>query len=422
MRDILIEIWSSLRRNKLRTALTGFAVAWGIFMLIVLLGAGNGLINGSTENASTFLNNSMEVYGGATSLPYAGFKEGRVVNLDNGDIKTTESSLFSENVDDITASVSLSAMTVTYGEQYRSLSLAGVLPKAQKVENIRMVAGRFINQSDLSEKRKTLVIGENLVEELSEDKETPSQFIGKMLKAGNLMFKVVGVYKADESMMGYDAYIPFTTAQLLSAKGDEVDNLHFTFHGLNTIEANDEFEERYRQEINRNHDVDPADPSAIWLFNRFAANIQMSQSMAILKVALWIIGILTLLSGIVGVSNIMLITVKERKHEFGIRKAIGAKPKSILRLVVTESLVITGFFGYVGMLLGMLACDVMGRTLGNETIDIGVGSMKVFSNPSVGMDVAIGATVLLIVAGIIAGIAPAWKASKIRPIEALRAD
>ena len=170
------------------------------------------------------------------------------------------------------------------------------------------------------------------------------------------------------------------------------------------------------------HDVAPEDPSAFWIDNGYTDNMQMSKASAIIRTALWILGLLTLVSGIVGISNIMLITVKERTHEFGIRKALGARPGAILSLIITESVAITAVFGYVGMLVGLVACEILDKTVGQRGVNIGFEEIRMLVNPSVGLDVALEATLLLIVAGTLAGIIPAWKAAKVKPIEALRAE
>ena len=248
------------------------------------------------------------------------------------------------------------------------------------------------------------------------------RLLGKYVKVNNFAFKVVGIYKEDESEQTMEAFCPFTTFKTMFGKGDKVGNIIFTFHGINTLEESEAFENKYRQKINRNHDAAPDDESALWIWNRTSDSIQMDTGISIIRTALWIIGLLTLLSGIVGISNIMLITVKERTHEFGIRKAIGAKPMSILKLIITESIIITSFFGYVGMMAGILANEWMDATIGHETMDMGIYQETMFLNPTVGLDVCIEATVIMIVAGTIAGIIPAWKAARIRPIKALMAN
>lgn len=233
---------------------------------------------------------------------------------------------------------------------------------------------------------------------------------------------MVGIYKDDNSRMNTDAYTAFTTLRTMYGRGDKADMIFFTFGGLETMEANEKFEAGYRANINRNHRAAPDDEESIWLWNRFTQNLQMNTGTDIIRTALWIIGLFTLLSGIVGVSNIMLITVKERTHEFGIRKAIGAKPWSILRLIITESIIITTFFGYIGMILGIAANMYMDATIGHQQVDTGLFEAAMFVNPTVGLDVCIQATLVMIIAGTVAGLVPARRAANIRPIEALRAE
>jgi len=232
----------------------------------------------------------------------------------------------------------------------------------------------------------------------------------------------VGIYKDQEegSSEAFSAYS--TIKSIYGAKTDNAGNIEFTFHGLTTEKANEDFESDYRHRLNANHQAHPEDESSVWLWNRYTMNMQMETGIGIIRTFLWIVGLFTLLSGIVGVSNIMLITVKERTHEFGIRKAIGAKPWSILKLIIIESVIITTFFGYVGMVLGVLANEYMDATIGHEVIDTGLFKATMFLDPTVGLDVCIEATMVMIIAGTIAGLIPAFKASRIRPIEALRAD
>ena len=417
MRDIITEIWSTARRNKLRTALTGFAVAWGIFMLIVLLGAGNGLINASMNNNSRFIANSMAIFGGTTSKPYKGLKEGRYVPLKDKDITTTETQ-FMENIDEVGARVSQPATTISLGENYVSTTLSGVYPNQEQTDKMEMRYGRFINQIDMKEKRKVLVLGDKQAEELTHNVEA---LVGKYLKVGAFAFRVVGIYKEKQNSSA-SAYTAYTTLQTVYGKSNQPERIIFTFHGLNTEKANEDFEKEYRAKLNTAHQADPEDESALWIWNRYTQRLQMEMGMSIIRTALWIVGLFTLLSGIVGVSNIMLITVKERTREFGIRKAIGAKPWSILKLIIVESVIITTFFGYIGMVLGVAANEYMDATLGHDVIDTGLFKTTMFVNPTVGLDVCIEATMVMVIAGTLAGLVPALKASRIRPIEALRAE
>ena len=417
--ELLKEIWQTARRNKLRTALTGFAVAWGIFMIIVLLGAGNGLINANVKQASNWLTSSMEAYGGYTSKAYNGLSEGRGIELNNKDLAATETE-FSKNIDAVGA-VYYHSGTVSFGEQYLSnLQVVGVYPLHSQILKRDLLCGRHINDIDLKEKRKVLVLADNQAKEL-EPKDC-KLLLGKHVKLGNIAFKVVGIYKStgDGESSAYASYS--TIKSVFGANSSSIGHIEFTFHGLETEADNDIFEKSYRRRLNANHQAHPEDESAIWIWNGYTQNLQMQQGIAIIRTALWVVGLFTLLSGIVGVSNIMLITVKERTHEFGIRKAIGAKPWSILKLIIIESVIITTFFGYIGMVLGVLANEYMDATIGHETIDTGLFQATMFLDPTVGLDVCIEATMVMVIAGTIAGLIPAYKASRIRPIEALRAD
>ena len=413
MRDIIIEIWSTARRNKLRTTLTGFAVAWGIFMLIVLLGAGNGLINANLKQSDRFLSSSMVVYGGWTSKAYQGLKEGRDIRLHERDMEIT-STEFAQNVDDVGAQYTTSA-TISHGQQYISTSIAGVYPNHTQINKVQMLDGRFINEIDLKETRKVLVMSNKQAKELK-------CRIGDFVHVGNFAFKVVGIYKENENGRAEVFGSYSAIKRIYGANTDDAGRIEFTFHGLPTEEANEAFERDYRHRLNAEHQAHPDDEDAVWLWNRFTQNLQMEQGIGIIRTALWIVGLFTLLSGIVGVSNIMLITVKERTHEFGIRKAIGAKPWGILKLIIIESVIITTFFGYIGMVLGVAANEYMDATLGHETIDTGLFKATMFLDPTVGLDVCFEATMVMILAGTLAGLIPAFKASRILPIEALRAD
>ncbi len=422
--ELLNEIWQTARRNKLRTGLTGFAVAWGIFMLIVLLGAGNGLINAQMKQSNRFLSNSMMIFGGETSKPYKGLKEGRDIRLQKRDVETTRHD-FADYMDEVGALMSKEGLTISLGQQYISNSLLGVYPNHNQVDKVEMLYGRFINQLDLQQQRKVIVLSNKHAQELlgtkPNDDVSISRLIGQYVDVGNFVFRVVGIYKEREDGRS-NALTAFTTLSTMFGMGDEVGRIEFTFHGLPTEQANEEFEKKYRARLNANHQAAPDDERSVWIWNRYTQSMQMNKGIGIIHTALWIVGLFTLLSGIVGVSNIMLITVKERTREFGIRKAIGAKPWSILKLIIIESVIITTFFGYIGMVLGVAANEYMDATLGHDTIDTGLFKATVFVDPTVGLDVCFEATMVMVIAGTIAGLIPAFKASRIRPIEALRAD
>ena len=419
MRELIKEIWSTSKRNKLRTSLTGFAVAWGIFMLIFLLGAGNGLINAQLQQSTRFLANSMRVFPGETSKAYKGLKEGRSITLNDRDILISNET-YGQYVDDVGGRLEQYNVNINYGDNYvASQSLVGVAPTHPKIDKTEMIAGRFINEIDMKEQRKNVVLSRSQAKELCKDYRS---LVGKNVKISNLNFQVVGIYKDDESRNNTDAFIAYSTIKTIYAKGDDAGSLEFTIKNLKTKEDNEQFEKNYRASINNNHQAAPDDNRTIWLWNRYMDNIQMNQGIAIMQTALWIVGLFTLLSGIVGVSNIMLITVKERTREFGVRKAIGAKPWSILKLIITESIIITSFFGYIGMVCGVAANEIMDATIGHTTIDTGLFKAAMFVNPTVGIGTCIGATIAIVIAGTIAGLIPAIKAARIRPIEALRAE
>lgn len=417
--SLLSEVWSTSKRNKLRTSLTGFAVAWGIFMLIFLLGAGNGLINAQLQQSTRFLANSMRVFPGETSKAYKGLKEGRSITLNDRDILISNQT-YGQYVDDVGGRLEQYNVNINYGDNYvASQSLVGVAPTHPKIDKTEMIAGRFINEIDMKEQRKNVVLSRSQAKELSKDYRS---LVGKNVKISNLNFQVVGIYKDDESRNNTEAFIAYSTIKTIYAKGDDAGSLEFTIKNLKTQEDNEQFEKNYRASINNNHQAAPNDDRTIWLWNRYMDNIQMNQGIAIMQTALWIVGLFTLLSGIVGVSNIMLITVKERTREFGVRKAIGAKPWSILKLIITESIIITSFFGYIGMVCGVAANEIMDATIGHTTVDTGLFKAAMFVNPTVGLGTCIGATITIVIAGTIAGLIPAIKAARIRPIEALRAE
>ncbi len=420
MRDIFNEIWTTIRHNRLRTALTGFSVAWGIFILIVLLGAGNGLINGIMGNRMKVLTNSMTIFGGQTSKAYDGLGEGRPIELDDKDLAITREG-FAAYIDGVGAELDKQGQTIACADNYSTgVNVSGVYPNDVEINKRDMLAGRFVNQIDMRDRRKSLVISLNMAKELMP--QAPLNLEGRVVKVDNLAFTVVGIYDSDKSTMGNDAFIPFTTFRSIYSSGDKTGNIVFSFHGLKTEQDNEKFEDAYRARVNRNHRAAPDDGSSVWIWNRFTQDIQLNTATAVIRTALWVVGILTLLSGIVGVSNIMLITVKERTHEFGIRKAIGAKPWSLLRLIIIESVTITTFFGYIGMVLGIAATQYMDATIGHTNVDNGLFQAKIFVDPTVGIGICVQATVLMIVAGTVAGLIPARKAARIRPIEALRSE
>ncbi len=416
MIDIFQEIIGTLKRNKLRTALTGFAVAWGIFMLIVLLGAGNGLMNAFELQSGNMSMNSMEIWPGQTSMPYKGLKEGRNIKLTEKELELTRD--MKEHITHASAIISQGGVNVSNKQDHLSIQLTGVMPNYPETNGLQLKEGRFINQLDMQQKRKVIVIHEKTAQMLFDD--DTSKAIGKYLNASGIPYLVVGIYTSMLEEFSPTAYLPYSTLQLIYNKGDAIGSIVFLTQGITDLAGSETFEQAYRTAIGKAKQFDAEDRSAIHVWNRFTQYLQQQTASDLLRTSIWVIGIFTLLSGIVGVSNIMLITVKERTREFGIRKALGAKPTSILWLIIAESITITTFFGYIGMVAGILATEYMNSISGEQVVDLGVGSATVFVDPTVDIHIAIQATLTLIIAGTLAGFFPARKAVMIRPIEALR--
>lgn len=420
MHDLLHEIWSSIRRNKLRTCLTGLAVSWGIFIIILLLGAGNGLMNAFQKQGENVATNTMELYGGRTTKPYDGFQQGRYVPLKEEDVDLLKSAQFADVIDEIVILKSSNDNKLVYDTYTKNVSLCGTYPGYIKMNREKILAGRYLSQNDINQKQNVAVISDAQAEDLLNGHQNYEAMVGRYISIDNTNYRIIGVRESDRMWRDDRVHIPFTTFKMLNGNTEELDNIMFSFHGLNTEKENEQFEKKLRATLNRQHNAAPDDRGALYISNRFTQNMSMNKGTRVLTKALWVVGIFTLLGGIVGVSNIMLITVKERTHEFGIRKAIGAKPWAITKLILAESVSITTIFGIFGMLLGLLACEIMNATVGSASLDLFGMSMKIFDNPRVGLDVAIEATLVLIIAGTIAGMSPALQAAKVRPIEALK--
>ncbi len=413
MRELFLEIWTSVRRNKLRTALTGFSVAWGIFMLVILLGSGNGLKNGVESNFGDYATNSVDLYGGYTSKPYAGYEKDRRIRLKASDITILEREF--PEIDEVSAQAWYSGKKATYGNDFTTVWLRGMTPAVARLEGIKLSAGRFINDNDLRDYRKVIVIDE-MMNRLFFKGKSP---LGKQVKIGDSQFTVIGVEKGDAERNNSSCLIPLTTAQLLYKQNNpEVNNIMFTVVGLDTTDELEAFEKRVRRRLAVEHQFDPEDESAIWIDNTMERYKAFQMVFWGINLFVWIIGLGTLLAGVVGVSNIMLVTVTERTPEFGIRKALGAKPASIIRLILTESVCITAAFGYIGMVLGIAVMEGVNLLLtqgGGES-----GGPSIFLNPTLDLRVVVSATIVLVTAGLIAGYIPAYRAAQLKPIDALR--
>lgn len=421
--DNIREIWSTIKKNKLRTFLTGFSVSWGIFMLITLLGAGNGLRNGVMSNFSRWADNRVSVRPGYTTMPYKGMQTNRRIRLVASDLEALAIALPEISAKSATI---YHTDTLSYKEEYGTYSLNSVFPDLAKIDLVKVLAGkgRFINDLDLKEKRKVIVISPRIAEVLFKGEDP----LGKIVKAGKVMFQVIGVYDSEEKSNDDPAYIPFTTGQVLYGDGMYIDRLLMTLQNVRSKTETEAFEKKLREQLGLLHKFNPEDNGALYIWNTADEFRMMNGMMSGIALFIWIVGIGTLTAGIVGVSNIMLITVRERTKEFGIRKAIGASPMSILRLVIIESILITAVFGYLGMMLGVGLTELVnyGMEMAKAGQAAGGGNpgenTTIFLNPTVSLGIAMSATALIIIAGVVAGYMPARKAVKITAIEAMRAE
>ncbi len=408
MFDLANEIMATLRHNKLRTALTGFAVSWGIFLLIVLLSVSRGLVNGMdamfNQRGDTDIVN---IRAGWAHKAYKGMKEDRRITLRDADIDI----LASQNANvssQVVAQISNDSAKVTSSKDYLTGGYKGVFPAELRNRGLDMTAGRFINQNDVNQQRRVVVINDEYAKTLF-DKADP---IGQMVKICDLSFTVIGTYKQEWRR---ETYIPYTTAKAMSGGSDKINNVTVKLRNVTTLEESEAAEKGFRSTLGRQHTFAEDDSGALWIWNRFSDYMKSSAAMGAIGYAVWIIGLLTMLSGIVGVSNIMFVSVRERTHEIGVRRAIGAKPRSILRQIILESVAITTFFGYVGIVLGIL----MSQGIAVIT-EAGEGGEQILKDPTVDLAIAFQVTFVLIIAGALAGFFPAMKSLKIKPVEALR--
>ena len=408
MLDLINEILATLQHNKLRTALTGFAVSWGIFLLIVLLSVSRGLVNGMHYMFNQRDTQSVNISGGWAHKPYKGLKDDRPVALLGRDIEVVESQ-DADFVETAYAEMRGSA-TISTSKDYLTDGYKGVYPRGLKSDGGTLVEGRFVNEADLRDARRVIVLNTKDVPTLFGEKDP----IGQYVKVGDLSFTVVGVYKHEWNRT---SYIPFTTARNLAGGSDTIRSMIVRLKNVNTVEEGERTEQELRATLGRLHNFAPDDDSALWIWNHLLTNLKQNTAVGVLELAVWIIGILTLLSGIVGVSNIMFVSVRERTHEIGIKRAIGARPLSILKQIILESVSITTLFGYIGIFFGIIVSQVIAHMTESATDP---GGNQILRDPSVNLSIAIEVTVVLIIAGALAGLFPALKSLKIKPVEALR--
>lgn len=401
------EIFETMKKNKLRTFLTGFSVAWGIFMLIILLGSGYGLENGVRKAFEGDAANTIWVNPGQTSVAYKGLKAGRTIQFTNEDYDRVNNE--TPHIDKLSARIHIwRNNTVSYKKEYGGYDIIACHPGYGYYEMVEITDGRFLNDQDIMEYRKVIVISRLVRDALFKGEEP----IDKFIHASGIPFKVVGVFEdtgGDRDMQR--VYIPISTAQRIFNYGNKINNLSIVTKDIN-VEESHEMAEQIRQSLAQVHRFDPDDQRAVHIWNNLEQFKKFMSLFASIRLFIWIIGIGTIIAGVVGVSNIMMIVVKERTQEIGVRKAMGATPWSIISLILLESVLITSVAGYVGLVMGVGLLELISPMF--ETAD------TFFKNPQVDIRVAMGATLVMVVSGMLAGFVPARKAAAIRPIEALR--
>ncbi|MGB3182328.1 MAG: ABC transporter permease [Cyclobacteriaceae bacterium] len=410
--DNLQEIWFTIRKNKLRTALTAFGVFWGIFMLIFLLGSGTGLQKGVETDFADEAINSIYMWTGTTSKPWKGLAPGRRINFDRDDVAMIRNEV--EGVGLVAPrSTLMGEFSLQHGKDFGSFTVMATNENYNRIYMQDHYIGRPLNAMDIMEKRKVATIGKRVSEVLFPDVDNPT---GEYIRIKDSFFRVVGVF-TDNSNNGRNqerVYIPLTTFQQVFDNRDRISMFAITTDG--TVSTK-EMEGNIVEALARKHRFDPTDRQAIGINNTEENYKQFSNVFFAIRTLIWVVGIGTLMAGIIGVSNIMIIIVKERTHEIGIRKAIGAKPFGIVSMIVQESILITAVAGYLGLVAGVGILELMAYGL-----DQMGGELPFFRTPSIDFNIAVIATLILVFAGAFSGLLPAIKAARIKPIEALRSE
>lgn len=400
------EILSTIKKNKLRTFLTGFSVAWGIFMLIILLGSGQGLENGVHDQFESSAVNTLWVWGGETTMAYKGLKPGRDISFENDDYHNIKNQV--RGIEYIAGRTHVwGDNTISYKNEYGNFDIRSVHPDYGIIEKINLLEGRYVNPFDIKRTLKVATIGVAVKDALFKDEPA----LGKYVNVKGVPFKVVGVFEDDDGRQDNQrvVYIPITTAQKVFMDRDRISTLAVTV-ASSEVEDSKRMEDDIRSKMAARHKFDKEDERAMFIWNGVEEYKKFNDLFAAIRWFVWVIGIGTIIAGIVGVSNIMMITVKERTKEIGIRKSLGATPNSIIRLIMMEAIFITGMAGYIGLILGIGLLELISPHIQTEF----------FRNPEANLQVAISATIVLILAGMIAGFIPARKAAAIKPVEALR--
>lgn len=402
--DLWQEIMGTIRKNKLRTFLTGFSVAWGIFIFVILLGSGQGLSEGVMHNFSDAMN-SVWMWGGTTSKAYNGLNSGRNIKFTNEDVNFVGRN--NENIDNLSARYNIWGNTINYKNRYASdFNVQAIHPGHQVTESLELLSGRLLNHLDIKEFRKVAVIGRAAKDQLFREEDP----IGKYVQIRGIPFLIVGIFNDVHEDETKRFYIPISVAQKTFITKNEIGTITFTT-GDATVDESNSYIENIKAAIAKKHSFASDDDRAMGSWNALKEYRQMQSMFNGIKIFVGVIGIFTIIAGIVGVSNIMLIVVKERTKEIGIRKAIGARPNSVIRMILQESLLITSIAGYIGLLAGIVLLETVAKIM---------PASDFFRNPGVDFKVAVGAVLMMILAGLLAGYIPARRAAKIKPVEALR--
>ncbi len=404
------EIFETIRKNKLRTFLTGISVASGIFILVILLGFGQGMENGIRKEFEADATNRIWVWTRITTKEYKGLNPGRRIELNNEDYANLNA-LYKDNIEYKSDLFRVRGATINFKEESVSYGINGISPNYQQIENQSMILGRYINYADLKSKNKVIVISRKIQKELLKDIEDP---LNEYVQLSGINFKIIGIYKdAGGEREEERVFIPITTAQNIFNGANKIANLGFTVKPEENFEkalvASNQFTDNVKRYLQESHIVAPDDTSAINVHNAINEAKRFYTLTSNIAAFFWFVGICTIIAGVVGVSNIMLIIVKERTKEIGIRKALGAKPWSIIGMILQESIFVTGVSGFAGLIFSMALLEVVGPNIEVDYV----------LNPSVNFSMAITMVIVLIVAGALAGFIPAWKAAHIQPVKAL---
>jgi len=407
--DKLHEIWQTISRNKVRSFLTAFGVFWGMFMFIGMLGIGQGFENGMKKQVNNVATNSMFVFARTTTVEYKGFNAGRWWNMKQDDIELLQKQI--PEIKTITGMIWVGNFKATFSDKNTDVFVQGIDHFFYEIDNQNIVSGRGIGFLDVAEKRKVCVVGNLSAEQLFPSGEDP---VGQMIKVGSVYYTIIGIVKPNGNVNfggdpGTNVYIPTSTAQQLGRRGNNLDIIAIAVPDNVKIKT---IEEKVKTILRAKHLISPLDNNAVMTMNIQDMFLMFNYLFIGIAVLIWIVGMGTLFAGVVGISNIMLVTVKERTNEIGIKRALGAKPRVITRQIMMESLLLTFIAGFLGMFFGILVL-----VLAEQATQSSEG---MFSNPTISFTMAIVGTIILIVSGLIAGIIPAKNAMRIKAIDALR--